>query len=80
MLQFHMIQKIRTEIIYYLIILVLLALLQHSDLMFSPLERFTKMQLHANYLHPFLYAFIVYSVIGLFRGIAKFILFVKNKF
>jgi hypothetical protein len=75
-----MIQKIRTEMVYYLIILVLLALLQHSDLIFAPLERFAQMQSHANYLHPFLYAFIVYGVIGLFRATAKFILFLKGKF
>jgi hypothetical protein len=75
-----MIQKIRTEIVYYIIILVLLALVQHSDLMFSPLERFAQMQNHANYTHPFLYAFVVYCVIGLFRGMAKFLLVLKNKF
>jgi hypothetical protein len=57
-----------------------LALVQHSDLIFSPLERFAQMQNHGNYLHPFLYAFIVYCVIGLFRGIGIFIIYLKNKF
>lgn len=80
MLQFRMIKKISIEIIYYMSILVLLALVQHSDLMFAPLERFEQMQKNSNYFHPFLYAFIVYSIIGLLRVIVKFSLFVKNKF
>jgi len=75
-----MIKKIRLELLYYVAILLLLALVQHSDLLTAPLERFEQMQHNANYFHPLLYALVVYFVIACIRVIVKFILFLKNKF
>jgi hypothetical protein len=75
-----MIKKIRVELLYYVVIVLLLAFVQHSDLLTAPIERFEQMQKHANYLHPFLYAFFVYIIIVFIRIVVKFILFLKNKF
>lgn len=80
MIQFYMMKKIYMELIYYVTIVVLLAFVQHSDLLTAPLERFEQMQNHANYLHPFLYAFFVYFIVVCIRIVIKLILFLKNKF
>ncbi|MDD2906461.1 MAG: hypothetical protein WBK95_09205 [Sulfurimonas sp.] len=75
-----MIKKIRLELLYYVAILLVLAIVQHSDLLTAPLERFEQMQHNANYFHPFLYALLIYILIACMRVIVKFILFLKNKF
>jgi len=67
-----MIQKFRhtlkKELLYYFIILIILALVMHGDLLSEPLLRLETMQEKGNYLHPFLYSFVVYSVILFLRG------------
>ena len=63
----------KREFIYYLIILVVLALVMHSDLLSSPLERLEIMKEKENYFHPFLYSFIFYSVILFLRTIINII-------
>lgn len=74
-----MIKKIKIELIYFFVILLILAVLQHSDLLHSPLQRANLMMEKENYLHPLLWASVVYIVVGLFRLIVKYILFIKNR-
>lgn len=74
-----MIKIIKNELIYFLLILFVLALLQHSDLLHSPLERIDLMVGKGNYLHPLLWTSAVYITIGLLRAIVKYLLYLKNK-
>ncbi len=64
---------VKKEFLYYLIILLILALIMHSDLLTNPLSRLEIMKEKENYSHPFLYSFIVYSVILVLRTIINFI-------
>lgn len=61
------------EILYYLIIFLILALIMHSDLLSNPLSRLEIMQEKENYSHPFFYSFIVYSVVLILRTIINFV-------
>ena len=74
-----MIKKIKIELIYFTVILLVLAVLQHSDLLHSPLERINLMVEQGNYLHPLLWTFAVYAVVGLIRLIVKYMLYLKNR-
>ncbi len=67
------------EIIIYLLILLILAPLQHGDLLSHPLERFNLMLEHQSYLHPFIWTSIVYVGIGIFRLFLKYILKLVRK-
>lgn len=79
LLQFQMIKTIVFELIHFSIILVLLALVQHQDLLDSPLLRFEQMQMNGNFLHPFLWTLGVYLIIGIFRLIIKGLMKFKNR-
>ena len=65
---------IKKEALYYLLTLLVLALIMHIDLLSDPLARFHTMQEKGNYSHPFLYSFIIYGVILIFRKIIDFIM------
>ena len=69
-----MIKMIIKELIFFAILIAILALVQHGDLLTEPLERFSLMQEKENYLHPFLWVGIVYSVLLVLRLVLKFIL------
>jgi len=58
---------LKREALYYLVILVVLALIMHIDLLSNPLSRLELMQEKDNYSHPFFYSFILYSVILVLR-------------
>ncbi len=62
-----MIKKIKIELIYFCVILLILAVLQHSDLLHSPLQRANLMMEKENYFHPLLWTSVVYVVVGFFR-------------
>ena len=62
------------EFLYYLITLLVLALIMHIDLLSDPLSRLQTMHEKENYFHPFLYSFIVYAVILAFRKSIDFVL------
>jgi len=64
---------IKKEILYYLLTLLILALIMHIDLLSDPFARFEIMQEKGNYSHPFLYSFVIYFVILLLRKIIDFI-------
>ena len=74
-----MIKKIVLELTHFTVILVLLALVQHQDLLVSPLVRFENMQTNGNYLHPFLWALGVYLIVSFFRLIIKGLMKFKNR-
>ena len=65
---------LKKEILYYLLTLLILALIMHFDLLSNPSARFELMQEKGNYTHPFLYTFIIYSIILIFRKIIDFIM------
>jgi len=74
-----MIKKITTELIYFLTILLVLSLLQHSDLLSSPLSRINLMAEKGNFIHPLLWTSGIYILIGFVRLIIKYIMFLKNR-
>lgn len=74
-----MIKRLKTELIYFFVILLLLAIIQHSDLLSSPMARVDLMLEKQNYLHPLLWTIPVYAVVLIFRLILKYILFLKNR-
>ena len=73
-----MLKKITKELIYYTITLVVLALMQHQDLLTIPLERLEKMQAMGNFVHPFIWAFIIYLLIASFRWLFGIIMRLKK--
>lgn len=74
-----MLKKLKIEFIYFTAILILLALLQHSDILTSPLDRIELMTQKGNYLHPLLWTSIVYLVVGLLRLVIRYIIYLKRK-
>ena len=64
---------LKRELLYYLLTLLVLALIMHIDLLSDPSARLTMMQEKENYFHPFIYAFIIYSVIFILRKIIDFV-------
>jgi hypothetical protein len=69
-----MLKIIKTEIIYFIVILLLLAVLQHADLLSSPLARIGLMAQKGNYLHPLLWTTVVYSALMIVRVITKYLI------
>jgi len=65
---------LKKEILFYLGIFLILALVAHSDLLSNPSARVQMMFEKGNYLHPFFYSFVVYSVLLLIRKMLDFIL------
>jgi len=74
-----MIKKIKLELLYFSLLLILLALSMHQDLMTAPLDRLDLMSQKENYLHPIFWTFIIYSIIGIFRLILKYVFYLKNR-
>jgi hypothetical protein len=70
---------LKKEIFYYLLILLILALIMHSDLITDPVARVQLMNEKGNYTHPFLYAFIIYITILVFRKIIDFVMSLFEK-
>ena len=65
---------IKKEALYYLLTLLVLALIMHTDLLSDPFARFDTMHEKGNYSHPFLYTLIVYGVILIIRKSIDFIM------
>jgi len=61
------------EFSIYLLTLLVLALIMHFDLLSDPSSRLQTMQEKENYSHPFLYAFVVYSVFFILRKTIDFV-------
>ena len=58
---------IKREILVYLVMLFVLSLVMHSDLLSTPTARVEIMFEKGNYSHPFLYTFIIYSILFIIR-------------
>jgi hypothetical protein len=58
---------LKKEFMYYLLTLLILTLIAHSDLLSDPFARFNLMQEKENYFHPILYSLVIYSVILIIR-------------
>lgn len=63
----------KKELIIYIIVLFILAIIQHPDLLTSPSERISKLPEAVVYgmgsIHPFIFAFIGYVFVGIVRFI-----------
>jgi hypothetical protein len=68
---------VKKEVVIYFVLLLFSALLIHSDLLTKPAVRLEMMSDRSNYYHPFVFGFILYLVVGIFRlivvGIKKLI-------
>lgn len=65
---------IKREIFIYIAMLFVLALVMHFDLLTDPASRFEIMVEKGNYSHPFLYTFIIYSILFIIRKILDFMI------
>jgi len=65
---------IKKEALIYLATLLILALIMHIDLLSDPFSRLSSMQEKENYFHPFLYSFIIYTIILILRKIIDFVM------
>jgi len=70
---------IKKEVIYYLLTLIVLALIMHIDLISDPFSRFQIMQEQGNYSHPFIYSFVIYSIVFILRKIIDLIMKIFEK-
>ena len=70
---------IKKEALIYLATLLILALIMHIDLLSDPFSRLSSMQEKENYFHPFLYSFIIYTIILILRKIIDFIMSLFEK-
>ena len=65
---------IKRETLIYIAMLLVLTLVMHSDLLTNPSSRFEIMHEKGNYSHPFLYTFVIYSILFIIRKILDFII------
>ncbi len=65
---------IKKEVLYYLLTLLILALIMHIDLLSDPFSRLQTMGEKENYFHPFLYSFIIYIIFFILRKTIDFIM------
>jgi len=65
---------IKREALIYIVMLLVLAIIMHMDLLSNPSSRFETMVEKGNYSHPFLYTFILYSILFIIRKILDFII------
>ena len=72
----HVIKK---EILYYLLTLLVLALIMHIDLLSDPFARLNQMHEKENYSHPFLYSFVIYIAILIVRKVIDFVMGIFEK-
>jgi len=55
----------------YVFLFLISAVAMHPDLFSEPLERLLLMSQRQNYIHPFVYALLIYLFIGMFRLFIK---------
>lgn len=63
----------KKELLIYLVIILLSALIMHPDLLSDPMARLETMAGRANYYHPLLFGLGIYLLIGAVRLIIKWI-------
>jgi len=79
MIQFIMIKILKIELFYFAAILLLLALVQHPDLLSDPMNRLDLIIQKKNFLHPFLWSFGVYIIVFIFRLLVKGLIVLKKR-
>jgi hypothetical protein len=67
-------QAIKLEFFIYIIMLLFLTIVMHSDILSDPSSRFQFMYEKGNYSHPFLYTFIIYIILFIIRKTLDFII------
>jgi len=67
-------QAIKLELLIYMSMFLLLTIVMHSDILSDPSARFQFMYEKGNYSHPFLYTFIIYTILFIIRKILDFII------
>jgi hypothetical protein len=70
-------KKITKELLYYTLVLIILSLTIHKELLEQPAQFFNKMQEMHNYLHPFIWAFVVYLLVASFRWLFGIVMRLK---
>ena len=70
---------LKKEFLYYLLTLLILALIMHIDLLSDPLARLNQMHEKGNYTHPFIYSFVIYIIMLIVRKIIDFVTDIFNK-
>ena len=65
---------LKREILIYIVMLLVLTLVMHADLLSDPFSRFDIMVEKGNYSHPFLYTFVIYSILLIIRKTLDFII------
>ena len=65
---------LKREILIYIAMLLVLTLVMHADLLSDPSSRFDIMVEKGNYSHPFLYTFVLYSILLIIRKTLDFII------
>jgi len=65
---------IKREVIIYIVMLLVLTIVMHNDLLTNPSSRFEIMYEKGNYSHPFVYTFVIYSILFIIRKILDFII------
>jgi hypothetical protein len=61
------------EMAIYAVLLLTMALLMHPDLLTDPSQRMAVLQDRGNYLHPLVYAGVLYALIGIIRIAVRFL-------
>ena len=71
---------LKREIIIYVVMLLLLAIVMHVDLLSNPSARFELLYEKGDYAHPFLYTLVIYTIIFIIRKVIDIIvhLFQQN--
>lgn len=65
---------LKKELFVYLGIFFMLSLIMHSDLLSNPSSRFDMIQEKGNYSHPFVYTFVIYSIVFIIKKFLDFII------
>lgn len=67
-------EEIKKEFFIYIIMLLVLTIVMHSDILSDPFLRFNIMFEKENYTHPFLYTLVIYTIFFIIRKVLDFII------
>jgi len=67
-------RAIKIEISIFIVMLFVFTSIMHSDIFTDPFARFEMMAETGDYSHPFLYTFVIYSILFIIRKVLDFII------
>ncbi|MGM0622978.1 MAG: hypothetical protein ACQESH_03055 [Campylobacterota bacterium] len=67
-------KKIIKEVVIFIAVVLILAAVQHNDLLTHPMDRVEAMLHMGNYVHPFLWAILPYLLLVALRFAIAFVL------